>query len=525
MSAVFYLYRQTLKNRLRKAMRKPITYVYLVIIVLYLFMLPYSFRVMFSEFKMDSPEGLAAVFTAFAFWVIPANLITYAKRKGLIYRKSDVHLLFPAPISPKKVLLYAHIKTLFTNLLLNLVLVVAGAYIFNVEWWRMVLYFLFSMVVENLLEGCIMLLCYGNQRLGEKGRGLLIKAAYALVGVLVVLALFAYRSDGLSWDMVLTYLHSDQVQMVPLIGWYVAVVHLLFVGPTVVNVFCSILYLVLLAVVLWAALRMKCTGEYYEDAMKFADDYEEVLSSRRRGRSDVRLGKKKHFGKASVTYRGRGAKAIFYRQLLEYKKNRFFIFDVTTVICLAGSIGLSWLYHEEGGFGNLADFIVPAAMAYVVFIFTALSGKWGTELKSPYTFLIPDNAFSKLWYATAMQHMQAAINGTLLAVPAGLIMGMSPLTIVLSILLFVMLNACKLYILAVAEVAVGNVLGQVGKQLFQMFLMGIAITVGIVGAVLGMMVGGINLAYALMIVLLLGETAIFMTIASLCFYRMETVEG
>ena len=104
-------------------------------------------------------------------------------------------------------------------------------------------------------------------------------------------------------------------------------------------------------------------------------------------------------------------------------------------------------------------------------------------------------------------------------------MGMSPLTIVLSILLFVMLNACKLYILAVAEVAVGNVLGLVGKQLFQMFLMGIAITVGIVGAVLGMVIGGIHLAYVLMIVLLLGETAIFMTIASLCFYRMETVNG
>ncbi len=524
MSAIIYLYRRTLRNRLQKAMRKPVTYVYLVFIVLYLFLIPFSFRTMFSEFKMDSPEGLAAVFTAFAFWVIPANLITYAKRKGLIYRQSDVHFLFPTPISPKKVLLYAHIKTLFSNFLLNLVLAMAGAYIFRVQWWRMALYFLFSMVVENLLEGSIMLLCYGNQRLGEKGRGLLVKAAYALVGVLIVLALLAYRRDGLSWGMVLAYLHSDQVQMVPMIGWYVAVVHLLFVGPTVVNVIGSSLYLSLLIVVLWAALRMRCTGEYYEDAMKFADDYEEVINSRKQGRNDARLGKKKHFGKASVAYRGSGAKAIFYRQLLEYKKNRFFIFDMTTVICLAGSIFLTWLYTEEGGFGSMQPFMVPAVMAYVVFIFTALSGKWGTELKSPYTFLIPDNAFRKLWYATAMQHVQAVINGSLLAVPAGLVMGMSSLTIFLSVLLFVMLNACKLYVLAVAEIAVGNVLGQVGKQLFQMFLMGIAITVGIVGAVLGMMLGGINLAYALLIILLLGETAIFMTIASLCFYRMETVK-
>lgn len=523
MSAIWYLYKHTFRNRLRKALRKPVTYIYLLIIVLYIFMIPYSFRVMFSEFSMDSPEGLAAVFTAFAFWVIPANLIAYAKRKGLLYRNSDVHFLFPSPVSPKKVLLYAHIKTLFTNFLLNLALTIGGAYIFNVEWWRMLIYFLFSMIVENLLESGIMLLCYGSQRIGDRGRNLMVKGAYALVGILVVIGAHTYVTEGLSWDSVLGYLHSDPVQMVPFIGWYVAVLHLLFVGPTIVNVICSILYMMLLAGVLLAAVKMECTGEYFEDAMKFAEDYEEVLSNRRQGRTDAKLNRKKHFGKASVSYRGSGAKAIFYRQLLEYKKNRFFILDMTTVVCLGGSILLSWLYVEEGGFGAMNDFMIPGAIAYVIFIFTALSGKWGIELKSPYTFLIPDNAFSKLWYATAMQHIQAVINGCLLVVPAGIVMGMSPLTIILSVGLFIMLNACKLYILAVAEVAVGNILGQTGKQLFQLFLMGMVITVGIIGAVLGMMVGGINAAYLTMIVLLLGATAIFMTIASLCFYRMETV--
>lgn len=525
MSAIFYLYRHTFRNRFRKAIRKPVTYIYLAFMLLYLFMVPYSFRVLCSEMNIDSPSGMTAVFTAFAFWVIPANLIAYAKRKGLLYRQSDIHFLFSAPVSPKKVLLYAHIKTLFTNFLLNLLLMAAGGYIFRVSAVRMVLYFLFSMIVENLLESGIMLLCYGSQRLGEKGRALLIKAAYGLVGLLVLIAVFTYIRDGLSWASVLGFLHSGLVQLVPLIGWYVAVLHLLFLGPTTVNVICSVLYLVLLIVVLWAALRMKCSGEFYEDAMRFAEDYEEILASRRKGNKMVGAGRKKHFGKASVSYRGSGAKAIFYRQLLEYKKNRFFIFDMLTVICLAGGILIAWLYQKEGGFGAMNDFIIPAAMAYIVFVFTALNGKWGTELKSPYTFLIPDNAFSKLWYATLMQHIQAVINGCLFAVPAGIIMGTEPLTIVLSVLLYVMLNACKLYILAVAEVAVGNVLGNVGKQLFQMFLLGIAIAVAITGAVLGLMLGGINAAYLLMIVLLMGETAVLMTIASLCFYRMETVEG
>ena len=525
MNAILYLYRHTLVNRLRKAIRKPVTYVYLAIIILYLFLIPFSFKSMFSEFHMDNPQGMAAVLTAFAFWVIPANLIAYAKRKGLMFRKSDTHFLFTAPVSPKKVLLYSHVKNLLVNLFLNLAVSLGGAYIFKVTWWQMVLYFLFSMVVENLMESGIMLLCYGNQRLGEKGRALVVKAAYGLVGILVIIAVSGYMKEGLSWEFVLGYLHSDAVQMVPVIGWYTAVLHLLFTGPTVVNVTYSVLYLILLVAVLWGAFRMKCNGEYYEDAMKFAEDYEELVASRRQGRSDVRIGKKKHFGRAEVSYRGSGAKAIFYRQLLEYKKNRFFFFDMTTLFCLGASIFLTWLHRSEGGFGNFTNFMIPAVMAYVVFIFTTLSGKWGVELKSPYTFLIPDTAFSKLWYATLMQHIQALINGTLLAVPAGIVMGQQPLTIALSILMFVMLNACKLYILAVAEIAVGNVLGQIGKQMFQLFLMGIAITVAVIGGCLGMMAGGLNMAYIMITVLLAGETAIFMTIASLCFYRMETVEG
>ena len=525
MSAVLYLYRHTLKNRIRKALHKPVTYVYLFVIVIYLFAVPLSFRVMLEEFGMDSPDGMAALLTAFAFWVIPANLIAYAKRKGLLYRKSDVHFLFPSPVSPKAVLLYAHVKTLFTNLVMNLVLAICGAYIFNVLWHQMLLYFLFSMVVENLLESGIMLLCYGNEKLGRQGRNWVIRGAYGLVGILVVIGVSTYMTEGLSWNSVLGYLHSDYVQMVPVIGWYVAVIHFLFVGPTIINICGSILYFLLLLGVLWAAFRMKCSGEYYEDAMKFAEDYEELIVRRKQGRTDVKIGRKKHFGKAKVAYRGGGAQAIFYRQLLEYKKNRFFIFDVTTIICLGGSIFLSWLYMEEGGFGTMNDFVIPGAMAYVVFIFTTLSGKWGIELKSPYTFLIPASPFAKLWYATAMQHLQALVNGILLAVPAGIMMGLEPLTILLSVGMFVILNACKLYILAVAEIAVGDVLGQTGKQLFQLFLMGMSISAGIVGALIGAAIGGMNGAYLGMIILLLGVTAIFMTIASLCFYRMETVEG
>ncbi len=523
MNSILYLYCTTFRNRIRQALHKPVTYVYLAIALLYLVMLPYSFRILLREWEMDSAEGMAAVFTAFAFWVIPSNLISYAKRKGMVYRLSDVHFLFPAPVGFKWILLYTFLKTLPAYLVLNFLLAAGGCYVFGVVWWKMLVYFLFSIFLENILEGSIMVLLYGSERMDQKARDILVKASYALMGVIVALGVGAYLKERLSFQAVLYFLHSDQVQMIPFVGWYAAVVHLLFLGPTKVNVACSILYFVLFACLLAAAARMRCSGEFFEDAMKFADDYEEVLSSRLQGRTDLRLGKKKKLGKAYVKYRGKGARAIFYRQLLEYKKQRFFIFDINTVVSLAAGCIISYLYLFEDGFGSFNDFIVPAAMAYVVLIFTGFSGKWGKEIRTPYTFLIPDYAFRKLVYATAMQVFQAFANAWVFVLPPALSMRLPFSTVAFTVAGYVLLYACKLYVLVVVEVAVGNVLGRVGKQFFQLFLMGLIIGFAAFGAVLGFVFGGIPAAYGLMLFVLAGMLVILLTISTLCFYRMETV--
>lgn len=522
MGAIGYLYRRTLINRIKMALKKPVTYFYIVLILFYMFVMPYSLRIWAQQFAIDSPEGLTGVLTAFAFWLIPGNLIAFARRKGLVYRNSDVHFLFPSPAGPKQVLVYAYLRMLPAQILINLFVIFCGLVAFHVPGWKLAVWFLFSALLENVLEGSIMMLLYGTERLTERQRSWVIRGAYGLVAVLVLIAVGLYFREGMSFQTVRHFLHSDAVQLVPLIGWYISVIHLLFGVPTVVNVTGAVLYLCLFAVVLAAARRMKCTGAYYEDAIKFAEDYEEVLASRRQGNTEKRLGRKQKFGKASIHWKGTGARAIFYRQLLEYKKNRFFFFDTSTAFALAAGAGIAWLYVREGGFGDFTPFIIPAVSAYLIFIFTAMNGKWAKELASPYTYLIPDTAFAKLVNATAIQHVQSLVNAVFITVPGAVVMGMSPLFALLCILGYVALSANKLYALAVAEIVVGGTLGTVGRQLLQMFLQGIAIMVAVFGAMLGMMAGGLSLAYLLMDVALLLFTAAFMVIASLNFDRLES---
>lgn len=522
MGAIGYLYRRLWANWVKKALHKPVTYVYIVFILFYLSAVPFSLSMLAEQFGINSPDGMAAVLTALAFWIVPANLVAYAKRNGLVYRNSDVHFLFPAPVSPKRVLLYAHVRTLFMQVILNLFAVACGVIMFRVPLWKLGLYVIFSLLVENVTEGCLMLLLYGSERLGEKQRGWIVKAAYGLIGIAVAIGVYYYLDMGLSGAALWAFLNSNAVKMIPVVGWYISVIHLLFGGVTVINILGTVLYFGLMAAVLTAAMRMKCTGAFYEDAAKFAEDYEEVLEIQRQGGTKMRIGKKTKYGRANVHWRGTGAKAIFYRQLLEYKKSRFFIFDVSTLFALGAGIVIPWLYVREGGFNGVEPYIIPMVSAYLTFIFTSLNGKWAKELKSPYTYLIPDSAFAKLINATAIQVIQCLINGVLITVPGAIVMGMQPLTALLCVIGCAVLASNKLYAMAVAEIAVGGTLGRVGKQLFQMFIQCFVIMIAVLGGVLGAMAGGVVMAYCMMDVFLILFTLVFMVIAALNFYKMET---
>ena len=127
MDAIWYLYRKILINRVRMAVRKPVTYVYAALLLFYFFVLPTSLKLLVDQAGIDSPRGFSGVLTVMAIWLIPANVIAYAKRKGLLYRNSDVHFLFPAPVGPKQVLVYAYLRTLFVQIAMNLFAILCGS--------------------------------------------------------------------------------------------------------------------------------------------------------------------------------------------------------------------------------------------------------------------------------------------------------------------------------------------------------------------------------------------------------------
>lgn len=521
MNSLLYLKKRTFVNKLKKALRRPVTYIAAAGILGYAVMILWSFGMIAEDFGLDNPASFATVLSILVFLVMPADIISYTKRKGLVFQSSEVHFVFPSPENPKKVLLMASIRNYIIMVLFGLFFTVFGIVMIGVEVWRMLLYFIFFAVLENVLEGSMIIICYGNQTLPKTFFKVLSIVLYALMGVLVAVGFALLYFRGFEFGIINEYLTMPIVQAIPVIGWAIAFIHLLLVGPTTVNIICTICYVVTVVVLFICACKMKCTGEYYEDAMSFAEEFE--IRRKKAQKGEVAIGRNKKLKAAHVEYKGTYARAIFYRQLLEYKKNRFFIFGFNSLLFFAVGVGIAFLsttdMMEEFRAGK--PFIIPAIMAYIVLIFSGYLAKWSKELENPYTYLIPDNGIRKLWYATKIEHIRALVDGCLMTIPAAIALKLNPLTEVLTILLYICLNANKLYLNILSEALLGNVLGNTGKTLLRSLFQGLVMLAAIImAAVCGILIG-VNAGFAGMIIMTVALTIGIAVGAATAFDKME----
>ncbi|MGN0341350.1 MAG: putative ABC exporter domain-containing protein [Roseburia sp.] len=525
--SLWYITVRSFVNKAKRAVKKPGTYVGAVLVVFYVWLIVAGVGGMIADFGMATPEGLAALLSLLMFYTQPMTIIQYAKRKGIIFKKSDVHFVFVAPENPKVVLLRSGIRNFLMNFLMGAAIIIIGVFVCNIAPARLVAYGLFLMVIENLLEMALMIACYGNEVLPDQLFVVLKWILYGLMIAFVVVALLMFWQKGLSFATLNSYLTSPVIQLIPMFGWQLAVLQLIFVGPTVLNVICSLLYLVMTIALVIYAWKVKCTGEYYEDAMSFAEDYSVKLERAKKGENALNM-KKKLKRNVSVQYKGNYAKAIFYRQLLEYKKNKLFIFSfqslffllVGAVLCFVGVQTMD----EPNFWGVGKIFILPALMAYFVLMFSGYATKWEKELENPYTFLIPDTAFHKMWNATKIEHIRAFVDGCLISIPAGIGLQLSPIFVILSVFLYVCLNANKLYLGMSADVLIGRNFGSFGRTMVRSLSQCIAIVVAMIPTIFLGLVVSINVGYACMVLVIALFTLGAAALSSSLFGKMERLD-
>lgn len=521
MGALWYLYRTTIKNKILSALRKPITYFGILFFGGYAVMMCWGLIMMATDFKVADPKGLVILLTASVLFSFPMNFFTYSRKKGLLFRTGDVHLVFSSPIRPKTILIYTYLKMIPFSILTSLFLAAGGIFLFKVNIGRIILYLIASYLICKVFEASLVVILFGNETISE-GKMKLLKISIQMIAALpVVLLLYLLFTNPVDIKFAGLYFNHPLLQMIPVIGWNIALIRLLLLDATGLTVICSILYFATTFLVFLYARKMRCTGEYYEEAMTFAEDYAEAMKRSKKGEIVV-VGKKSKFKSAQIHYKGTGAKAIFYRQLLEYKKRRFFLFGFTSLVNLAIGILIGVVYlKNKAEFDIASAYIVPGVCAYITFIFSGYATKWTKELEYAYTFLIPDTEFRKLWYATLVEHIRSIVDGFLIALPAGIALHLPVIQIILSALIYVCLQANKLYIEVLAHALIGDSLGRIGKQFFKMFVQGIVIGIAIASAAVGTVTIGTEVGYIMFLVFTVMATALIFLLAAKVYHKME----
>ncbi len=517
-----YLTKRSLMNNLKKAVHKPSTLIALIFAIVYGIFIVFSLGTLAVTIRMDSVRGLLIILTVWSIYATLGNFMAYSSRKGIIFKPGHAHFVFTAPISPKLVLLNSAWMNYLVSTILWIVLAIGGLTVFQVAPWKVLLFFLIGCVMELALEVAIMVFLYTNDRLPEKlMKGIRIAIKVILIGFTLLIVLY-FRKNGMSVESASAFIDWEVLQMIPVIGWQIAVYRLILLGPTLLNVICSCLYAVTVILAVAAVWRMRCDGGYYEEAAKFADDYAELKKRQKNGEAVFSIGsRKRKFRQIKERISAKGAKAIFYRQLLEYKKEKFFIFSKVTLIAVVIAFFLCYTLRDTAEESGVAELFLLGVIAYMSIVMSGYLGKWENELKNPYLYLIPDTPMKKLWYATLMEHVKALVDGSIICIPVGIFWHVEPVYVVFCILIYAVLQADRLYTKVIAQCLVGEIFGKTGQDLLRMCIQfallgmgaGVAVLVGIF--INTGLIFPILLAYSVMV------TAAMGFLASLRFETME----
>ena len=522
MKALIYLTKRSLINNLKQACRKPLTLILLIFGIAYGIFVVAMLGTLALTIHIDSPKGLLAVLIIWSIYGFLGNFMSYSSRKGILFRPAHAHFVFPSPVSPKLVLLESAWMNYVMSVCIWIVIGIGAFTVFGIHPVKAVLVVLFGLVIELAFEIAVMLFLYTNDRLPEKlMKGIRTFIKVFLIGFTLLVVLY-FRKNGMTVGSASAFVDWEVLQLIPVIGWQIAAYRLILLGPTMLNVICSCLYAASVIVSVAAVSRMQCSGGYYEEAAKFADDYAEIKKRQKNGETVFGIsGKKRKFRQVRERISAKGAKAIFYRQLLEYKKEKFFIFSKVTLIAVVIAFFLCYTLRDAAMETGVAEFFLLGVIAYMSIVMSGYLGKWENELKNPYLYLIPDTPMKKLWYATLMEHVKALVDGCIICIPVGIFWHVEPVYVVFCILIYAVLQADRLYTKVIAQCLVGEIFGKTGQDVLRMCVQLALLGMGAGAAVIVGIFIDIGLIFPVLLVYSVMVTAAMGFLASLRFETME----
>lgn len=341
-----------------------------------------------------------------------------------LFSMADVGILFTAPLSSKKILVYGIIKQMAATFVSSIFILYQVGTLRNSFGLGIAailsLFLIYAAIIFTcqLMAIVIYILTNGNPSRKNLVRGL-------LYGVFLITALAVYllylKNGGTILESLLNLMDNNLFHFLPVIGWAV-----LFTTGVVEG---NLLFIVLACGLFFAgcfiAISIITYGEadYYEDVLNYTEVNYTKLQAAKNGKVIPKnLKKIKIKEKETGIQRGKGYTAIFYKHLLEKKRTSRFIFmDSYTIMASAGA-GIVCYFIKN----DFSVYTVLIILVYIQFFMTIL-GKLSDELNKPFIYLIPEKSIKKILSASLTTLIKPCFDGIIIFTVVCIITKTSPL--------------------------------------------------------------------------------------------------
>jgi hypothetical protein len=498
MKGIFYLWKTTIKNRILQLRNHPTQFIaYIIFFALLCFVLISS---MFTSTVIPSDyhdlSELKAMMLVLAMFAAYSAINRGLSSGSSFFGLHDANLLFTAPISPKKILLYGLVRQMSASLIASLFILFQAMILkerYNITLGKLLLlllaYFLILFVCEI---GAMIIYMFTN---GHDRRKKIVRTAIylTLTPFLASFVLNAMQSAAPLTAAIAT-LNAGWVDLYPFIGWITGAAFSFIEGQ---YLYAGLLFSVsLLSVLLLISLIARTKIDYYEDVLQATEKQFYFMEAAKEGRiSDSKSADKIKMKDRLGIRHGRGGSAIFYKHMLENKRSGYLFFDNTSLLQVVAMSIFALINKSPSGL--LMVFIFSIFFQ----LFTQSASRWIKELMLPYIFLIPVSPFIKLIYACMESVLKCVLDGILIFIPVGILLQASPLDISACILARAGFGILFIAGNVLSEKVLGTLSNKGLLVTFYLLLMGILTMPGVLVAVIvpGMVPAYFGFALALAI--------------------------
>ncbi|MDR0928185.1 MAG: putative ABC exporter domain-containing protein [Oscillospiraceae bacterium] len=420
MSALAYLMRRTILNKLRAMFRSVGSIISMVLALALMALVFFSASLKTEEAEVyrsisELTGGMLAVYVLLFVLIVKNGL-----NKGVSpFTMADVNLLFSAPVSNRRILLYGLVKRLGTSLMLGVFILfqytwMNGVYGVGVGFLLLTMLGyaltvfgaqLTAMVLYVLTSGHA-----GRKRLATWG----LVAVTGAVVLYVLVCAFLAQPDWLGG--LLGALDDLPPTLYPVAGWLAQAVAAAHGGDWLT----AGLVLAATGTYMLAMVRLLTISQsdYYEDVLQSTETTHTAIAAAKEGKGGEALPDNVRVGKTGLNG-GWGASAFYYKHKLESRRARRFILDPMGLIVLGTTLVFAFFMRNEG-------LVAPLVFSIYMLFFTAATGRWARELLLPYVFMVPEAPFKKLLQCLRESMQRMAVEAVLMGIGITLILKLTP---------------------------------------------------------------------------------------------------